>query len=466
MSTTNSLRPLPCRTGPLIGLRESIAYLRDPDGFIAERHQQFGPVFGTTLFFRPTAVVGGPDAVEQFIRLERSISESALPAAFTALHTADGALNQAGEKHRSTRRGYSALFSPTNLESYLPQINRCMVQFTSSIAQHGSTCIALDAKHLCLNLYSELFAGESLTKDEIEAFISYNDALLSLSKQLPSFRKGEKALAALQQSMQVRLGKYRRGELDGACFRIFTDNLDEHGQPWSDERIATATVLMVWGAYIEVASLMASCLIQTKHRLDVRDQVLQEARNHNLESPETPGHLAAWDLPFVQGVLRESLRLLPPAGGGFRITSEDIEVSGYRIPAGTVVTADPRIGNAMSALFPEPQSFVPERWMSDFDLNRNHKQGPGCPFAGSALRLPKEGWFPGGIGKHGCPGLPLAELSVRVFLVRWMQTIQHWEADSDQAESIPYTLVPIRIPRDSYRFNVVPAPRDSILGGL
>ncbi len=69
MSSTNSLRPLPCRTGLFIGVRESIAYLRDPDGFIAERHQQFGPVFGTTLFFRPTAVVGGPDAVEQFIDL-------------------------------------------------------------------------------------------------------------------------------------------------------------------------------------------------------------------------------------------------------------------------------------------------------------------------------------------------------------------------------------------------------------
>jgi cytochrome P450 len=455
MSTTNGLRPLPCRTGPLIGVRESIAYLRDPDGFIAERHQQFGPVFGTTLFFRPTAVLGGPEAVEQFIRLESSISESALPPAFTALHTADGALNQAGEKHRSTRRGYAALFSPSNLESYLPGINRSMAQFTADIAQRESTFIALEAKHLCLNLYAELFAGESLTTKEIEAFILYNDALLSLSKQLPSFRRGEKALAELQQSMRRRLERHRRGELDGACFRIFTENLDEHGRPWSDERIATATMLMVWGAYIEVASLMASCLIQTRQRPDVRDRILKEAAIHNLENPVSSSHLAAWDLPFVQGVLRESLRLMPPAGGGFRLTSEDIEVSGYSIPAGTVVTADPRIGNSMSALFPEPQSFTPERWMRDLDGNNNLNQTRGCPFAGSALRLPKEGWFPGGIGKHGCPGLPLAELSVRVFLVRWMQTIQNWEAASEQTAAIPYTLVPIRIPTDAYRLNVV-----------
>ncbi len=455
MSSSNSLRPLPCRKGPWIGVRESIAYLRDPDGFIAERHQQFGPVFGTTLFFRPTAVVGGPEAVEQFIRQERSISESALPAAFTALHTPDGALNQAGEKHRSTRRGYSALFSPSNLESYLPEINRCMVQFTSRIAQRGSTCIALEAKHLCLNLYAELFAGEPLTTDEIQAFISYNDALLSLSKQLPSFRRGEKALAELQQSMQARLAKHRRGELNGACFRIFKDNLDEHGQRWSDERIATATMLMVWGAYIEVASLMASCLIQTRHRLDVRGRILKEAVDRNLECQDFSGNLSAWDLPFVQGVLRESLRLMPPAGGGFRITSENIEVSGYCIPAGTVVTADPRIGNTMSVLFPEPQSFEPERWMREMEGSDNVKQARRCPFAGSALRLPQEGWFPGGIGKHGCPGLPLAELSVRVFLVRWMQRIQQWDGGSEESETIPYTLVPIRIPTDSYCLNVV-----------
>ena len=456
MSITHRLRPLPCRTGLWMGVRESIAYLRNPDRFIAERHQQFGPVFGTTLFFRPTAVIGGPTAVEQFIRLERSISESALPAAFTALHTKDGALNQAGDQHRSTRRGYSALFSPSNLEAYLPAINRCMVQFSTSIAQRGSTRIAFDAKYLCLNLFAEIFAGESLSAAEIDAFITYNDALLSLSKKLPSFRKGEQALLKLQQGMKVRLGQHRRGELEGACFRIFSNNLDEHQQPWTDERIATATVLMVWGAYIEVASLMASCLIQTRHRLDVRERVLKEAIDHKLASPETSGTLAAWDLPFVQGVLRESLRLLPPAGGGFRITSEDIAVSGFHIPAGTVVTADPRIGNAMSALFPEPQSFVPERWMNESDSNSSTHQTRGCPFAGSALRLPKEGWFPGGIGSHGCPGLPLAELSVRVFLVRWMQAIQHWQGVPDEMESIPYTLVPIRIPTDSYQLNVVP----------
>ena len=87
----------------------------------------------------------------------------------------------------------------------------------------------------------------------------------------------------------------------------------------------------------------------------------------------------------------------------------------------------------MSALFPEPQLFAPERWMNETEVSDDVQQDRRCPFVGSALRLPKEGWFPGGIGLHGCPGLPLAELTVRVFLVRWMQSIQQWESGSDQS---------------------------------
>ena len=59
MTAADGLSPLPGRTGLFIGIRESLAYLRDPDRFIAERTERYGPVFGTTLFFRPTAVVGG-----------------------------------------------------------------------------------------------------------------------------------------------------------------------------------------------------------------------------------------------------------------------------------------------------------------------------------------------------------------------------------------------------------------------
>jgi cytochrome P450 len=453
MTAPAALRPLPCRKGILIGLRESLAYLRDPDGFIAERAAEFGPVFGTTLFFRPTAVVGSPAAVEEFMARERAIAESSLPAPFQALHTPYGALNLSGERHRVTRVGYQPLFKSSAFEGYLPVINRNITAFTDQIAREGHTFIARDGKILCLNMFAELFAGEALSPEEIEAFITYNGALLSLTQWLPSFRRGLEALTFLQETMRQRLERFRRGALTSTCFSVFSSNRDERDLPWSEERIATATILMIWGAYIEVASLMAHSLILSEGRPEVREHILAEAARQGLADRSASGTLAQWDLPYTGGVVRESLRLLPPAGGGFRVASEDVAIAGFRIPAGTVITADPRIGNRMPALHPQPEVFEPERWIKpNGHTNR-------CPIAGRAALLPKGAWFPGGIGVHGCPGIPLAELCGRMFLVRWMQAIQTWRKPEDRPNAIPYTLVPIKIPTDAFQLRVEAANR-------
>ena len=448
MTAHSALRPLPRRRGVLIGLRETLAYLLNPDGFIAARAEEFGPVFGATLFFRPTAVIGGPLAVEEFVASERAITESSLPAAFTALHTPYGALNQSGVRHRATRAGYQPLFQINALESYLPVLTRTITGFTDRIASEGHTHIARDGKLLCLNLFAELFAGEALSYDELEAFNTYNGALLSLSTWLPSFRRGMGALKLLQQRMTQRLERFRQGELMSACFSLFASNRDEQDLPWSDERIATATILLIWGAYIEVASLMASALILSENKPDVRERILLEAAQQGLADRSAIGTLAQWALPYTQGVVRESLRLNPPAGGGFRRASDDIAIAGFRIPAGTVITADPRIGNRQPSLYPESDVFQPERWIQRDGASSR------CPFAGSAAVLPKGAWFPGGIGSHSCPGIPLAELCGRMFLVRWMQVIKTWRQPEGCSAAIPYTLVPIKIPSDSYQLLV------------
>ena len=451
MTTADPLKPLPGRSGFLIGLRESLDYLRNPDQFIAARSAQYGPVFGTTLFFQPTAVVGGIGAIEEFLRKERSISESSLPETFTALHTPYGALNQQGARHRSTRAGYAPLFNKSAFESFLPTLNRRITAFVDQVVDQGTTRIAFDCKRVCLDLFAECFAGEALTDREAEAFITYNDALLSLSKLLPSYRRGEAALTELQIAMTQRLVRFRRGELHGNALEVFSTNHDENGEPWSDERIATATVLLIWGAYIEVASLMSTSLILCSDKASVRERILEEASRQQLGDRDRHGTVEDWTLPYVQGVLRESLRLMPPAGGGFRRTSIDLAIAGFRIPSGTVVTADPRIGNRMASMFPDPERFAPERWTIP-----NGAATSRCPVAGSARRLPNGAWFPGGIGSHGCPGIPLAELCVRLFLVRWMQSIRAWNQPPEAANAVPYSLMPIRIPTDDYCLIVDP----------
>ncbi|KAK1987725.1 cytochrome P450 [Colletotrichum cereale] len=76
-------------------------------------------------------------------------------------------------------------------------------------------------------------------------------------------------------------------------------------------------------------------------------------------------------LPYLGAVIREGLRLsygvttrLP------RVAHHDIEYKGYRIPAGTPVSQSPYFVLMHPSVFPEPQTFRPERWIDAEEQNK------------------------------------------------------------------------------------------------
>ncbi|CAL1703516.1 unnamed protein product [Somion occarium] len=100
-------------------------------------------------------------------------------------------------------------------------------------------------------------------------------------------------------------------------------------------------------------------------------------------------------LPYTEAVIKEVLRWQPVAPLAFtHCTAADDEYRGYHIPKGTIV-----IGNAWSILhdtsaYPDPESFMPERFLNpDGSLNAN-------------IRDPQVACF--GFGRRTCPGRYLA----------------------------------------------------------
>ncbi|MGH9902679.1 MAG: cytochrome P450, partial [Pyrinomonadaceae bacterium] len=99
---------------------------------------------------------------------------------------------------------------------------------------------------------------------------------------------------------------------------------------------------------------------------------------------------SAADLPrlrYAEMVVRESMRLYPPAWGVGRQAVSDCEIGGYRVPKRAqvfmmswVVHRDPRFYDA-------PEEFRPERWEGE-----------------EARRLPKFAYFPFGGGPRVCIG--------------------------------------------------------------
>lgn len=98
----------------------------------------------------------------------------------------------------------------------------------------------------------------------------------------------------------------------------------------------------------------------------------------------------------------ETLRLTPPTWLTARITTEEVELGGTRIPPGRVVFVSPLLLGRLVDLVPGDAAglvrFDPDRW-------RDGTRRPGA-------------WLPFGAGPHACPGRNLG-LAVLVDLAQW-----------------------------------------------
>lgn len=103
---------------------------------------------------------------------------------------------------------------------------------------------------------------------------------------------------------------------------------------------------------------------------------------------------------YLKAVLKESHRLHPVAFGIGRVVQEDTVIRGFRIPKDTVVVTQNQVSSRLPEHFPEPQQFLPERWL--------HKSPPAHPF----LVLPF------GHGPRSCIGRRMAEQNLQTVILQ------------------------------------------------
>jgi cytochrome P450 len=108
------------------------------------------------------------------------------------------------------------------------------------------------------------------------------------------------------------------------------------------------------------------------------------------------------DLPrltYTEKVIKESLRLYPPAYAILRLAIEDAEIGGFKIPKGSSVGVSPWVTHRDPRFFPEPERFRPERWTEEFQQ-----------------KLPRFAYFPFGGGPRICVGAQFALMEAPLIL--------------------------------------------------
>jgi cytochrome P450 family 110 len=123
----------------------------------------------------------------------------------------------------------------------------------------------------------------------------------------------------------------------------------------------------------------------------------------------TPAPEALVGLPYLEAVLQETLRLYPIVAVATRKLAQPFELAGHTLPAGVHVGAATSLVHYREELYPEPERFMPERF-----LERTFGPTEYFPFGGGARR---------------CLGAAFATYELKIVLGTLLRTLRLRAAD-------------------------------------
>ncbi|GBM18605.1 putative cytochrome P450 49a1 [Araneus ventricosus] len=139
------------------------------------------------------------------------------------------------------------------------------------------------------------------------------------------------------------------------------------------------------------------------------------------------------EIRYLKACIKESLRLNPVIGGTARTLAKDAVLSGYMVPAGTMIFVPYEEIFVDEKYFKNPHKYLPERWL-------NKKERP-HPYS----------FIPFGFGPRSCIGRRLAELEMSCFLA---DVIRNFKVEYHYADIGIYSRM-VNTPDKPLRFRFI-----------
>ena len=159
---------------------------------------------------------------------------------------------------------------------------------------------------------------------------------------------------------------------------------DEDGEAMTDAELRDQLVTLLLAGHETTATALAWTFEHLFRRLDAHERLVAEIRNGD------------GDDAFLDAVIQETLRLRPPIPVADRTLAAPLELNGHELPDGTVVAACIYLAHRRPDLYPDPDAFLPERFLD---------------------RAPETyGWVPFGGGIRRCLGAAFATFEMKSVL--------------------------------------------------
>ena len=431
---TPALSQLPLPPGstgwPLLG--ETLSFLRAPRKFVQERQRRHGNVFRTRLFGSPTVYVLGSEGARWVFAGENKYLHVRWSAGTRAVLPTHSMMSITGDAHQARRRLLVPHFTPAQVRDAVPRIQAIALRHLARWAERPGPLTVLPAMS---TLIFEVALGLLLSDAQVDTerasrlFKTWTKGLFTAVPWDVPFTAHGRALAAKRELLSMLeplvIERTRRAEQPQDLLGSLLSVRDDEGQPLSRETVLDETLFQLLAGHDTTLHSLVNMMFLLAQHPEVRERCREEQQGASLEEPLTLESLRA--LPSLHQVIQETLRLYPPAGGVMRVTTQDVEFGGYRIPQGWSIMLSIS-GTHRIEPWTEPERFDPERMSPE---RAEHRQQPHChiPFGGGARVC---------LGQH----FALAEMGVVLSLL-----LRGYRWELVPGQDLEFTSIPFPHPR-------------------
>lgn len=301
----------------------------------------------------------------------------------------EGLLVSDGEQHRERRKLVAPAFAHQRVSKYAGIMQEHALAAQSRWQEGQLLDIAQEMMRLTLGIVGKtLFDVDLLDRAatlgrDIATLQTALELQMRVPFRLPTRQKNEAAVARLNETVYRMIRDRRASGIDNGdvLSMLLLSKDEETGEHLTDEQVRDEAMTLFLAGHETTAQAMAwSWYLLTKH-------------------PEHFARLRREGMPFALQVMKESMRLYPPAFVLGRAAVRDTVIGGFPVHADEIVFIAPWLLHRDPRNFEDPLRFDPDRFLPEREA-----------------RLPRFAYMPFGGGRRICIGNQFALMEGQIIL--------------------------------------------------
>jgi cytochrome P450 len=400
-------------------LREFAA---DTLGFATRLAREHGDVARFRLVNREAFLLSGPEAVERvLVSNQRNYVKHAFFWRKVEAIFGKGLLTNEGEDWRRQRRLAQPAFHHDRIAEYAGIMVAATLDRMEGWRDGEVRDVRGEMTSITFRVVARTLFDAEVEGDAAEIAEAFDTGIGEIARRIrqpvlvPDWipttgnRRYRRAVRRMDALVYRIIDEHRDGRDRGDLLSALMGVVDEDGRQMSRTQLRDETITMLLAGHETTALALTWTWYLLSRHPEVVERLEREA--DALDGPPTFADLPR--LAYTERVVRESMRIYPPAYSFGREALDDDEILGWPVPAGTTLFVFPWVLHRDERFFPDPLRFDPDRWTEDFER-----------------RLPRHAYLPFGAGPRMCIGREFARMELVLIVAAIAQRYRlEWGAE-------------------------------------